>query len=197
MEGKKCEELSSVNVQDLKPHFLFNALNSIKCSVILDTQNKVDLIDDFAAFLRYVLKYSSCEGIIAAQEVFAFLHSYARLEEARYDQIKIIFEVETLHFGIEPMVLFELVYNAIHHGLRGNAPEGRVWIRAKERDEKIYINIEDNGIGFNKEKEAFSEVEGSLFEIRENLRKRGASIEISSQFERGTFVEIEYEKIGE
>ena len=89
MEEKSSQ---SVKLSSLKPHFLFNALNSVKCEVISDASDKVDLLDDFAAYLRYILRFSENNNVISAKEIVAFLGSYIRLEEARYDQIRIIFE---------------------------------------------------------------------------------------------------------
>ena len=54
MEEKSSQ---SVKLSSLKPHFLFNALNSVKCEVISDASDKVDLLDDFAAYLRYILRF--------------------------------------------------------------------------------------------------------------------------------------------
>ena len=133
MEEKSSQ---SVKLSSLKPHFLFNALNSVKCEVISDASDKVDLLDDFAAYLRYILRFSENNNVISAKEIVAFLGSYIRLEEARYDQIRIIFEVETLHFQMEALTLFELIYNAIHHGLGGNAPDGKVWVRIQKHMKK-------------------------------------------------------------
>lgn len=189
--------MSYVRLQDLKPHFLFNALNSVKCSVILDDINKVDLIDDFSAYLRYIFQYSNAKEEIAARKIFDFLQSYTRLEEARYDQIEVLFELETLNFVMEPMTLFEIVYNAIHHGLKGNAPEGKVWIRTRKKDKRVYIEVEDNGVGAEDRGEVFFVAGKNLFTIRENMRKKGASISVISQKGQGTVVQIEYEEIGE
>ena len=148
MEEKSSQ---SVKLSSLKPHFLFNALNSVKCEVISDASDKVDLLDDFAAYLRYILRFSENNNVISAKEIVAFLGSYIRLEEARYDQIRIIFEVETLHFQMEALTLFELIYNAIHHGLGGNAPDGKVWVRIQKGKGEVIIEIEDNGKGISKE----------------------------------------------
>ena len=146
MEEKSSQ---SVKLSSLKPHFLFNALNSVKCEVISDASDKVDLLDDFAAYLRYILRFSENNNVISAKEIVAFLGSYIRLEEARYDQIRIIFEVETLHFQMEALTLFELIYNAIHHGLGGNAPDGKVWVRIQKGKGEVIIEIEDNGKGID------------------------------------------------
>lgn len=71
----------------------------MKCEVISDASDKVDLLDDFAAYLRYILRFSENNNVISAKEIVAFLGSYIRLMKKQgYDQIRIIFEVETLLF---------------------------------------------------------------------------------------------------
>ena len=179
MEEKSSQ---SVKLSSLKPHFLFNALNSVKCEVISDASDKVDLLDDFAAYLRYILRFSENNNVISAKEIVAFLGSYIRLEEARYDQIRIIFEVETLHFQMEALTLFELIYNAIHHGLGGNAPDGKVWVR-------IQKGKEDNGKGISKEayQKAYEE-KRSLFQIKESMESRGGSFRIDTKENRGSTI---------
>lgn len=181
----------SVKLSSLKPHFLFNALNSIKCEVILDAPDKVDLLDDFAAYLRYILRFSEKNNVISAKEIFAFLGSYVRLEEARYDQIRILFEVETLHFQLEALTLFELVYNAIHHGLGGNAPDGKVWIRIQKKKGGVLIEIEDNGRGISKEayQKAYQE-KRTLFQMKESMESRGGSFHIDTKENQGTTIRL-------
>jgi LytS/YehU family sensor histidine kinase len=189
--NRQMEEKSSqsVKLSSLKPHFLFNALNSVKCEVISDASDKVDLLDDFAAYLRYILRFSENNNVISAKEIVAFLGSYIRLEEARYDQIRIIFEVETLHFQMEALTLFELIYNAIHHGLGGNAPDGKVWVRIQKGKGEVIIEIEDNGKGISKEayQKAYEE-KRSLFQIKESMENRGGSFHIDTMEKRGSTI---------
>ena len=127
--------------------------------------------------------------MISAKEIVAFLGSYIRLEEARYDQIRIIFEVETLHFQMEALTLFELIYNAIHHGLGGNAPDGKVWVRIQKGKGEVIIEIEDNGKGISKEayQKAYEE-KRSLFQIKESMESRGGSFRIDTKENRGSTI---------
>ena len=176
MEEKSSQ---SVKLSSLKPH----------CEVISDASDKVDLLDDFAAYLRYILRFSENNNVISAKEIVAFLGSYIRLEEARYDQIRIIFEVETLHFQMEALTLFELIYNAIHHGLGGNAPDGKVWVRIQKGKGEVIIEIEDNGKGISKEayQKAYEE-KRSLFQIKESMESRGGSFRIDTKENRGSTI---------
>lgn len=133
MEEKSSQ---SVKLSSLKPHFLFNALNSVKCEVISDASDKVDLLDDFAAYLRYILRFSENNNVISAKEIVAFLGSYIRLEEARYDQIRIIFEVETLHFQMEALTLFELIYKRYTMVLAAMLRTENVWVLHTKRERR-------------------------------------------------------------
>lgn len=187
----KGQNSQNVKLSSLKPHFLFNALNSVKCEVILDAPDKVELLDDFAAYLRYILRFSENNNRISAKDIFSFLGSYVRLEEARYDQIKILFEIETLHFQMEAMTLFELVYNAIHHGLGGNAPRGKVWVRVQKENKNILIEVEDNGKGIKEDacQQAFRE-KRTLYQIRESIEGQGGTFLIDTKDNCGTTVRL-------
>lgn len=187
----KEKNSQNVKLSSLKPHFLFNALNSVKCEVILDAPDRVELLDDFAAYLRYILRFSENNNVISAKDIFAFLGSYVRLEEARYDQIKIAFEVETLHFKMEALTIFELVYNAIHHGLGGNAPEGRVWIRVHKEKGGVLIEIEDNGRGISTEAyQKANQEKRTLYQVREAMESRGGSFHIDTKDNKGTTIRL-------
>lgn len=85
MEEKSSQ---SVKLSSLKPHFLFNALNSVKCEVISDASDKVDLLDDFAAYLRYILRFSENNNVISANRdscIFRFIYTIRR-SKIRSDQ---------------------------------------------------------------------------------------------------------------
>lgn len=90
---------------------------------------------------------------------------------------------------MEALTLFELIYNAIHHGLGGNAPDGKVWVRIQKGKGEVIIEIEDNGKGISKEayQKAYEE-KRSLFQIKESMENRGGSFHIDTMENRGSTI---------
>lgn len=134
----------------INPHFIFNALNSIKSSLIDNDQKQAIIyMDQFSSLLRKVL-VSSKKEFITLKEELDVVENYILVENSRLDQaVKYsISELDAnlLNLKVPPLILQPLVENAIWHGL---AP-----VINNERKLKIYCNtennhlvIEDNGIG--------------------------------------------------
>lgn len=101
----------------LNPHFLFNALSSLK---ILVSRNP-NLAKDFAVHLsnvyRYMLKYEK-KDTVTLQEELKFVEDYMELQKIRFgDKIKLVLQLNsiTLQKMVPPVSVQLLVENAIKH----------------------------------------------------------------------------------
>ena len=144
----------------MNPHFIFNALNTIKSFVYTnDKLNAANYLDKFSDLLRKTLANSS-KQIITLEEEIELLQLYIDIEKSRFgDQLNAIIEVdssfETQEIMIPPMLIQPYVENAIKHGLLHIDGEKKLIISiCKSTDEKyIKIIIEDFGIGVERSQE--------------------------------------------
>ncbi len=139
-------ELRALELQ-INPHFLFNALNSIRGLVIENPPLAQDLITRLAGILRYNLHRDASHTVPLASELESAA-DYLALEQARYeDRLRIHYAVapETGAVPVPPMLLQTLVENAIKHGI-GRLPEGGdLRIAAGRENGSLLVSVENPG----------------------------------------------------
>lgn len=141
--------------RQINPHFLFNTLNMIMDTAYLEeAPETVELLKSAAAFLRYSL--DCCEKEVTLQRELQALGDYVFLQEKRFgDRIFFEFDLdETVEEARLPsLVLQPLVENAVAHGVGTYAKNAHIQIKTtRSADDRIRIDVSDNGIGMNGEK---------------------------------------------
>lgn len=137
----------------MNPHFLFNALNSIARTALIEGAEETEqLIYDLSNYLRYTIKNRSDTPTIA--EELDNLHHYLNIQRLRFgDRIscQIYVEDHLKDYRIPSMTLQPLVENCIIHGLKDCTHDGQIKVsiatafRTPKTD--ICIEIWDNGVG--------------------------------------------------
>jgi hypothetical protein len=131
------------------PHFLFNSLNTVAGLVEEDPARAVEVLQRLAALFRYALDGSRVERVRLADELRA-VRDYLEVEGLRLgDRLRWSVEVEDalLDWPVPPLLLQPVVENAVTHGIAPRRGSGRVELRATERDSRLVIEIEDDGVG--------------------------------------------------
>lgn len=145
-EQKKVMELEALFMQ-IRPHFLINTLNSIKCSLLLQKdQLHSGVIDSLMSLLRAYLKVNEP---VTLQEECILLRHYIEIMQIR-NGIELELDIE-LEAGLDRIVIPKLllqpiVENAIVHGFE-DVDDARITLRAWREKQWITIEIEDNGSG--------------------------------------------------
>lgn len=150
-ERKRAAEMAVLQAQ-IKPHFLFNTLESIN---ILAIQNQGKKVSQMVSKLGNILRISmqQREEITIEQEL-EHLRSYLDIQKYRFEDL---FEYEiSVHHGLLnrmtlKLSLQPLVENCIQHGFEGIEYLGFIRIEITEDDHKIYFRIQDNGHGISDE----------------------------------------------
>lgn len=140
-------ELNVLRAQ-INPHFLFNALGTIRWMAGKDPEATRALIKDLSDFLRRTL-YRGRE-IVSLQDELDAIAAYIRIEKARFaDKIAIRVQVpeQLLHCPIPVFTLQPLVENSIKHGLSPKKEPGVIHISAWEEGQNLYVEIQDDGVG--------------------------------------------------
>ncbi|MGD1847581.1 MAG: sensor histidine kinase, partial [Salibacteraceae bacterium] len=139
----------------MKPHFIFNSLNSIQHYVMQGDKKQAHLyISRFSRLMRQNLEFSS-RSLISIQEELEAIELYVELEIRRLDKA-IRFECvpelqqDPASLGIPPFLLQPLLENAFWHGF--NHPqitEGLLELRLQQYADRIEITVCDNGVGLH------------------------------------------------
>ncbi|RQD73389.1 MAG: hypothetical protein D5R97_09485 [Candidatus Syntrophonatronum acetioxidans] len=139
----------------IKPHFLFNALNTISYFTLKDPRRAKELIGDFSTYLRQSFDFKKVPNLISLQEELKLVKAYVNIEKARYpDQLEVEYNIDLKEESrVPPFSIQPLVENAIIHGVRAREEgNGKVTITCKTFKEGTFISVEDNGPGIPEDK---------------------------------------------
>ncbi|MGO9949573.1 MAG: sensor histidine kinase [Steroidobacteraceae bacterium] len=129
----------------LNPHFLFNALNTVR-SLIADHPTRAQsAVTHLANTLRYTLSSRQDELVTLSQEL-AIVADYLELESMRFeDRLRIEKHVpaDTAGVRIPVMLLQTLVENAIKHGIAKLPAGGVLRISAAVKDDMLNLEVEN------------------------------------------------------
>ncbi|WP_041693353.1 sensor histidine kinase [Emticicia oligotrophica] len=131
----------------MNPHFMFNALNSIRALVYEDPSKAQQGITQLSNILRSSL-IADRRTTISLKEELKTIEDYLALEKVRYEerlQTKWDVDNETLGIQVPPMMLQTLVENAIKHGVQKAIGWGFVEINTSIIDDKLLIKIRNTG----------------------------------------------------
>ncbi|WNR45919.1 cache domain-containing sensor histidine kinase [Paenibacillus roseipurpureus] len=180
-DRKNKAELMLLQAQ-IKPHFLFNTLESIN---VLAIQNQGKKVSQMVIRLGNLLRIGmeNREEISLKQEL-EHLRSYLEIQEFRFeDQFQYDIEAppELLHEHILKLTLQPLVENSLQHGFETIEYMGHISIQVKDEGERIGLYVTDNGVGISQEKLAKfhykTELETSIHEILDsNEERRGLGV---------------------
>jgi sensor histidine kinase YesM len=169
-------ELTALRAQ-MNPHFLFNALNSIRHHVLNSRPEEADrYLSKFARLIRLILDHSDQRTVPLADELQA-LRLYLELEASRFDDkfsfhIQVDPSIDASTTMIPPMLIQPYLENAIWHGLMQKSEGGELVLRIGREGDRLRIEVEDDGIGRAKAAEIKS---------RSALKKRSMGMSITQQ----------------
>lgn len=133
----------------INPHFLFNTLNSVSSLVRRQPETARELILKLSKILRALL--SRHDAFLPLRDEIAFIDDYVDIEVVRFGSDKLRFEKQldedTLDIIVPSMLLQPLIENSIKHGIAPRIDGGTIWLRSKIENDKLLIELEDNGIG--------------------------------------------------
>lgn len=139
----------------LKPHFLYNTLDSIRwCALKNNDPDTARQLEALSEIYRNVLHFG--QEMIEIAEEKSFLKNYFYLMKVRSSipmELFIRIEEELDHAYIPKLCIQPLVENAIHHGLENSENGGIIDVRIRkrsiEKEEYLEIRVFDNGVGTN------------------------------------------------
>jgi ligand-binding sensor domain-containing protein len=192
----------------INPHFIFNCLSSIQVLVLKKNVDKAyHYLHQFSKLLRLVLQNSK-RNFTSLTEELEVVSLYVELEQLRFENSfefkkTIADSVDTSTIVVPYMILQPIVENAIWHGLmHSDKVKKEISLVINTDNNKVIIEIKDNGIGRQKSKEYKTETKTSmggnitaerlsLFNIE---KQQKASMEIKDLYDEvkplGTLVRI-------
>lgn len=185
----------------IRPHFLYNALDAIANVSEQDGKKGSSLILDLAVYLRNRLEYHSMDRMVSIERELESVQTYFHIEQARFGE-KISLEISIqakLERLIPVLILQPLVENAVRHGISKLTTGGTVRLSIEEVEEKLYVSIEDDGVGMDEETLASVLTGGTSDQKRVGLKNTqqrliylyGQGLKIESKPGQGTRISFE------
>ena len=180
----------------MKPHFLFNLLNTIAAEIRRDAEKAEKLVITLSDFLRTNMDIISRNSIELHQEL-TLVHQYLQLQQARFGP-KLQFQIHNNDncsaFQVPPLLLQPLVENAIQHGWQNRTRKFHVRITCQKKGNFLYLTVEDDGEGMELGSQREFPPQGhALSNLQSRLKAwygEKARFSFRSQKGKGTMVEI-------
>jgi signal transduction histidine kinase len=141
-------ELRALKAQ-IRPHFLFNVLNSIYSLIGSRPEEAREMVDLVADLMRRTLDASEEQAMPAEWEM-QVIDRYLRIEKARLGgRLEVHLDAADLPPGarISPLLLQPIVENAVKHGIGARPGPGRIEIRASGTGDHLEFVVRDTGPG--------------------------------------------------
>lgn len=144
-------ELKALRAQ-IKPHFLFNSLNTIMSLIRTDADEARRLLQELSVILRSGFKDSATK--IPLRDEIRVVEAFLSIEKARFpEKLFIEYDIdENIEISVPPLILQPIVENAVRHGIRNKNGIGTVKISIHKTEDKVHFDVADDGIGMTEEK---------------------------------------------
>lgn len=144
----KAQQRIRIMMSQIKPHFLFNALNTIRALYSKDPHLADKTIEGFSMYLRQNLESLGQPELIPLSKELEHTRFYAEIEMLQYPSIQVEFRIGDEDLMIPSLTIQPLVENAIRHGVRSRE-HGLVTVDVQREEGGHRITIADNGVGFD------------------------------------------------
>lgn len=191
---------TAVMISQIQPHFLYNALNTIKYLIKRDPKAAEKAVISFSKYLRGNMDSITQKTPIPFQEELEHIKNYCDIELLRFgDKLEIIYDTEFVEFNVPSLTIQPLVENAIKHGVTKKAEGGFVKLSTDLDNDHYRIIIEDNGVGFDPQNPDYTPDDNHAHVGIQNVTNRlktmvNAEITIESQIDVGTKITIKIPK---
>ena len=153
MENQSQNMKLQMVTSQISPHFILNTLGAIRSMIRINPEQAYELLYDFSKYIRNKIQDKDYMKPIPFGEEMDYIDTYLKLEKLRFgDRIKVVKDFQTGDFFVLPLTIQPFVENAVKHGLMMSKKGGTIWMSTRKTDGHIYIEIKDDGIGFDLDK---------------------------------------------
>ncbi len=183
----------AVMYSQIQPHFLYNALSSIRRLIKKDPEVAATAVEKFSAYLRQNLESMSRVEPIPFSTELEHLQEYLYLEKLRFgERLHVEYNIGYADFVMPVLSLQPIVENAVKHGVLKKEEGGCVWITTRREGGHVILTVMDNGVGFHPDHVA---QDGKTHVGFENVRRRiemqcKGTVTVESTIGAGTTVTI-------
>lgn len=198
---KREAELKSLQAH-IKPHFLYNTLDTIHW---LARKKGADDVAEVVEALSRLFRIGLSKGneMIPLVDEMEHIHSYLKIQKTRYRD-KLNYEIDiapnTQQLIVLKIMLQPIVENAIYHGLKQRRGPGMIRISTKLEDQTLILMVEDDGVGMEPERlldlqtQLTSEIGGQTYSSGYGIMNVQARIKLTFGERYGVLIDSDYGK---
>ena len=153
-ESSRLTYLQALQMQ-INPHFLYNSLGNLRYLVEMNDPRATEMIVALGDY--YKLAIIGADDETSVETEFEMAESYLKIMKMRYGSkfdYEICSEPDLVNNSIVKISVQPLVENAIYHGLKQKRGKGKLLIRSYREEDRMVIEVYDNGNGIPEEKAA-------------------------------------------
>jgi len=172
LEKRQQEIKLKMMASQINPHFLFNALESIRMKAHIKGEKEIaSVVKVLGKLMR---KSISVTGeMVPLKHEIDLIKCYLDIQKFRYGdrldyQLKI--DPKSEQILINPLIIQPLVENAVIHGLENKEKDGKVIVEAKVNEHSLTVCVLDNGVGMSEEK--LRSIKETLKNVDDNRENR-------------------------
>ncbi|HHW00483.1 MAG TPA: sensor histidine kinase [Clostridiaceae bacterium] len=147
-KSKREAELRILQSQ-IKPHFLYNTLDTIHW--MAKKYGATDVIQVINALTKlFRISLSKGNEVITLSEELEHVKSYLLIQKVRYEEMleyEIIVQNDLNKLYIQKIILQPIVENAIYHGIKAKGEPGKIVVTASVEDNTLVLRVKDDGVG--------------------------------------------------
>ncbi len=191
---------TSLMISQIQPHFLYNALNTIKYLIKRDPKSAEKAVISFSRYLRGNMDSITQKSPIPFADELEHTKHYCDIELLRFgDKLNIVYDTPVTNFSLPALSVQPIVENAIKHGVTKKTDGGTVTVTTSDDEHNYIIKIQDDGVGFDVQNPDLKPSEAHAHIGVKNVRERlmnmvNAEFIIESQIDVGTCVTIKIPK---
>lgn len=154
IKNKQKEIEFKMLANQINPHFIYNALESIRMKAHTEGQTEIVMVvRALSRILRRNLEVTN--SLVSLDYELDLVKSYLEMQKFRFED-RISYSIDVLidisDVMVLPLLLQPIVENALVHGLEAKRGQGNIKITIKEDGDLLAITVADNGIGMKEEK---------------------------------------------
>ncbi|HTG70680.1 MAG TPA: sensor histidine kinase [Candidatus Udaeobacter sp.] len=155
LELRQKEIKLKMMASQINPHFLFNALESIRMKAHIKGETEISsIVRMLGKMIRRNLEVGTRK--IALKDELEIVRCYLEIQKFRYGNDRLTFRLDIDESGqdieIPPLIIQPLIENAVVHGLENIAEGGFVSLTTQVGDRMLRVEVADNGVGISEDK---------------------------------------------
>lgn len=156
----------------IHPHFLFNALESIRMNAHLKGEKEIaNIVRLLGKLMRKNLEVGRERAPL--KEEIEMIRSYLEIQKFRYEDrlmYEINFDAKAAEVLIPPLIIQPLVENSVVHGLENKEGTVHVYVSVTMQENEIQVNVSDDGVGMSNQR--LTEILEVITKAEEEQRSR-------------------------